>query len=146
MSTELATAEELVAVATINNPFDVPSEIARIDTAVNAYVDSLVTGAEGDIKYLTRRRRITYAVRRSLVIRTELEDVLRDQDLYGPVLTASRIATLRTEMVTQFNEVNPTAEPTVIASAVDRIVAPFLERVVVDEQKKTTKRGKSYAG
>lgn len=141
MSTAVATTEPQVAAFV--NPLDVSAEIARVDHAVNQYIDSVVGQAEDDIKYAMRRREMAAAVRRIHALRDEMTEVVQMAELTGPALAGMQLDGLKVEMATHFKSLNRAGTDEQIATAVDTLVGGFKGQLVEAPKKG---RGKSSAG
>lgn len=141
MSTAVATTEPQVAAFV--NPLDVSAEIARVDHAVNQYIDSVVGQAEDEFKYAMRRREVAASVRRVHAIRQEMTEVVQMAELTGPALAGMQLDGLRDEMVRQFRVINRAGTDEQIASAVDTLVSGFKGQLTEAPKKG---RGKSSAG
>lgn len=125
MSTAVATTEPTKVMTAFVNPLDLPAEIAKVDHAVNDYINSVVGQAEDEIKYMQRRREVAASVRRIHAVREEMTEVVQMAELTGPVLAGQQLDGLKADMVRQFKVVNPAGTDEQITAAVDSLVSGF---------------------
>lgn len=132
-----------VAPVAFVNPLDLDDEIAKVDHAVDAYINSVVGEAEDQIKYMQRRRETAAAVRRVHALRADMQGVVHLAEVTGPALAGAQLDALKGEMVRQFRVVNRAGTDEQIETAVDALVSAFKGQLA--EVPKRGK-GKSSAG